>query len=299
VVGTSGDLFEAEARRGVPIACAEGEPFRPFDEAAGNFEAVLGATVAAHEGLRPGSTLTAAHGLDERVEGEEHDEAPWTVTGVLAPTGTPLDRVVLVHWEATYAMEGHDATAGRGPDAERRISSVLVKSTNPILASSLFFQIRASETLTPARPFLEVRNLLDLVGNADRLLVAVSALVVVVAALGIMVSMVSGMRERRRDLAMMRALGAPRRVLAGLMVGEAATVGAIGAGAGLILGHGIVAAGATALTAWSGVRVRPLAFAPEEILFFAAAAGICALAGLVPAVAAYRTEVASGLSAEG
>lgn len=298
VVGTSEDLFRAEARRGVPIRCAEGRPFASFDPAARNFEAVAGATVAAHEGLRPGSVLTAAHGMDERIEGEEHDEAPWTVTGVLAPTGTPLDRVVLVHAAATWAMEGHDATAGRGEGAEPRISSVLVKAANPLLAGALFFEVRSSETLTPARPFLEVRSLLDLVGSADRLLVAVSVLVVVVAALGILVSMISGMRARRRDLAMMRALGAPRRVLAGLMVGEAATTGAFGAGLGLLLGHGIVAAGAAALTEWTGVRVRPTAFAPEEILLFAGAVGICALAGLLPAAAAWRTEVAEGLSGE-
>lgn len=295
VVGTSADLFRGEARRGVPLAFAAGAPFGEFDAGARNFEAVVGASVAEHEGLRPGSVFTAVHGLDERVEGEAHDEAPWTVTGVLAPTGTPMDRVVLVHWRATHEMEGHDAAAGRGPGAEPRISSVLVRAASPVFAGALFHGIRASDDRTPARPFLEVRALMDRIGTGDRLLLAVSALVVVVAALGILVSMVSGMRERRHDLAMMRALGAPRRVLAGLMVGEAATVGVLGAGLGLLLGHGLVAAGAGALTAWTGVRIRPLAFAPEEILLFAGTVALCALAGVIPAAAAYRADVARGL----
>ncbi len=298
IVGTSEAFFGQEVRGGVPVACASGVPFRPFDPARREWEAVLGSTVAAETGLRAHDTFSAVHGLDSKGTGTEHEEAPWRVVGVLAPTGTPVDRAIWIHWEAFFAMERHDPTAGRGAGAERRISAVVLKAANPAFANLLFFELRSSEDLQPARPFVEVRRLFDIVGNADRLLLAVAALVVVVAALGILVSMASGMRERRRDLAMMRALGAPRRLLAALMVAEAGTVGLFGAAGGWLLGHGIVAAGASVLTEWSGVRVRTLAFAPEEILVVAGAVGLCALAGLLPAVMAYRADVATGLAPE-
>ena len=298
IVGTSEEIFGTEVRRGAVVECATGAPFHPFDPARKDWEAVLGATVAADSGLKVGDSFTATHGLDAKNAGAEHAEAPWKVVGILAPTGAPVDRVVWIHWQAFYAMEGHDASAGRGADAERRLSAVIVKCSNPVFANTLYFELRGSDTLQPARPFLEVRKLFDLVGNADRLLVAVSALVVLVAAIGILVAMTSGMRERRRDLAMMRALGAPRRVLAGLMVGEAATIGLFGAAGGIVLGHAIVAGGAAWLTDMSGVRIRPFVLAPEEVLVFAATVGLCALAGLVPAVMAYRADVAAGLAPE-
>lgn len=298
IVGTSGDLFGQEVRSGAVVRCESGTAFRPFDSANPAWEAVLGSTVAAETGLRVGEEFHATHGLDAGRPGEEHEEAPWKVAGILAPTGTPVDRAVWIPWESFFAMEGHDPAAGRGEGAERRISAVVLRAANPALANLLFFELRGSPDLQPARPFVEVRRLFDLVGNADRLLLAVAALVVVVAAIGILVSMTSGMRERRRDLAMMRALGAPRRTLAALMVAEAGTVGLFGAAGGLLLGHGIVAAGASALSGWSGVRIRTLSFAPEEILVLAGAVGLCALAGVLPAVLAYRADVASGLAPE-
>jgi putative ABC transport system permease protein len=297
VVGTTAEILGCEARRGVPLRCAAGRAFAAFDPAKPAREAVLGATAAEGLGHRVGEAFVATHGLDEHVEGEEHEEAPFTVSGVLERTGTPMDRVVLVDVEAFWAIEGHDPTAGTEGE-ERRLSAVLVKARTPVFANSLFFELRSSTDLQPVRPFQEVRALFDLLGRWDRLLLAVAGLVVVVAAVGILVSMTNSMNERRRTIALMRALGARRRVVAGLMVGEAAAVGALGAGAGLLLGHGVVAAGARAITDWSGVRIRAGAFAPEEVLVFAGAVAICALAGLLPAAIAYRADVAEGLASE-
>jgi putative ABC transport system permease protein len=293
VVGTTADLLGAEARRGVPIRLAAGAPFAPFDPARPSHEAILGATAAAATGMGPGATFTAEHGLDEGAEGAEHDEAPWRVAGVLAPTGTPMDRVILVPLEAFWSMEGHDAAAGKGE--ERQVSAVLVRTRSPLHARLLFGEIRASADAQPAFPFLEVRKLFDLVGHGDRILLAVAALVVAVAALGILVSMMSSMHERRRDIAVMRALGARRGVVAGLVVGEAAAVGAMGAVAGFLLGHGATAVAAARLAEWTGVPLRPFAVAPEELLVVVGAILLCAAAALVPAAAAWRVEVGENL----
>ena len=121
-------------------------------------------------------------------------------------------------------------------------------------------------------------------------------LVVVVAAVGVLVSMVNTMNERRRDAALMRALGARRRVVAGLVVGEAAATGAAGALAGLVLGHALVAVGAERISAWSGIPMQPALLGPTDVLVLAGTVALCALAGLAPALGAYRTEVAEGLA---
>lgn len=300
LVGTTTEYFGLEARRGAPVRCAEGAPFGPFDPAKPSWEAVLGATAAAATGLKVGDAFVASHGLDERVEGEEHREAPWRVTGILARTGTPADRIVLVPLEAFWSMKGHDPSAGKTAagtaPASRQVSAILVKTRDAAFTRLLYGEIRASDTAQPAFPFLEVRNLFELVGHADRLLIAVAALVVVVAALGILVSMTSSMNERRRDIALLRALGARRRVVAGLVVGEAAAVGALGALLGVALGRGLVGAVSARLTEWSGVQVRPDMVSAEDVLVFAGAVALCALAGLVPAAMAYRADVATGLS---
>lgn len=286
VVGTTPDFL------GGPVRVRTGAPFTPGEV---RWEAVLGATVAEVAGLKVGDSFIASHGLDAPLAGSEHREAPWRVTGILERTGTPVDRIVIIPLEAFWAMEGHDAAAGK---KDRQVSAVLVKTRNAVFTRLLFGEIRASADAQPAFPFQEIRNLFDLVGNADRLLLAVAALVVAVAALGILVSMVNTMNERRRDLALMRALGARRRVVAGLLVGEAALVGALGAGLGLAMGHALIAAGAARLGEWSGVRIRPFVFAPEEVLVFGGAVALCALAGLLPAVMAYRSDVATGLAGE-
>jgi putative ABC transport system permease protein len=311
LLGTTPEILGSEVRAGVPLRVAEGRPFGTFDPAKPSWEAIVGATVADATGLKVGDSFVASHGLEEGPGGNEHEEARWRVSGILGRTGAPMDRVVLIPIEAFWAMKGHDPSAGKGaggaapggapgaaPGAAtggRQVSAVLVRTRNAVFTRLLFGEIRASVDAQPAYPFQEVRNLFAIVGNADRLLLAVSALVVAVAALGILVSMTNTMNERRRDIALMRALGARRRVVAGLMVGEAATVGAFGAAAGLALGHALTALGAARITEWSGVRIRPFAPAPEEILVFAGAVALCALAGLVPAAMAYRTDVATGL----
>jgi putative ABC transport system permease protein len=299
IVGTSERVFGMEARHGAAVRVEEGAPFGPFDPGAPDWQAVIGPTVAAAAGLRVGDTFHAEHGLDERAEGDEHEEAPWRVVGVLARTGTAFDRAVLIPLEAFWAMEGHDAAAGKGTEggepAARQVSAVAVRVASPAFVVPLFQEIRASDRAVAARPLLEVRRLFEWVGNADRLLFAVSVLVVVVAAVGILVSMVNSMNERRRDAALMRALGARRRVVAGLVVGEAAATGAAGAVLGLVLGHALVAAGASSIAEWTGVPLAPALVGPADVLVLAGTVALCALAGLAPAVSAYRSDVASGL----
>ena len=296
IVGTSPEAFGFEARSGAVVRCVDGRPFAAFDAARPAWEAVLGATVAAETGLRTGDSFVATHGLASREADPGHEEAPWKVVGVLEPTGTSFDRVVLIHYEAFYAMEGHDATAGKADAAGRQVSAVLVRTHNPVFTLQLFHEIRAGDEAQPARPLEEVRRLFDIVGSADRLLLAVSVLVVVVAAVGILVSMTNSLGERRRELALVRALGAPRRVVAGLLVAEASAVGALGAAGGILAGHALVAAGAARLTEWSGVRIGAAALTPQDLWFAGGAVLLCAAAGILPAWRAYRVDVAAGLA---
>jgi putative ABC transport system permease protein len=342
LVGTTGDIFGIEVRRGMTLTVAEGRPFDPFREDRGNWEVVAGARVAATTGLRVGDSITATHGLAEAPSAKAHDEAPWKVTGILAPTGTPLDRVLLIHYEGFHSMDGHDPTAGTGvatkkapvekdgdeahddhddheddhadhaddehaddhEDAhqdddhshgERRLSAVLLvlkRGTQPLL----FGQLRSREEFTVAVPVLEVERLFEIVGNVDGVLLAVSVLVILVAALGILVSITNTLAERRRELALQRALGAPRRVVAGILLAEASMIGLLGGVGGLVLGLLVVRVASTWLGQWTGLAMDGSGFRPETLLFPAGALVLCAVAGLFPAWRAYRTDVAAGLA---
>ena len=128
------------------------------------------------------------------------------------------------------------------------------------------------------------------------LLLAVSGLVVVMAAVSIFVAIYNSMSERRRPIAIMRALGARRTTVLAIVLLEAAALCLFGGVAGLALGHGLTAAASAVLSSGSGVSISPFVIHPEEFAVLAGVLVLGAFAGILPAVKAYRTDIADGLS---
>lgn len=302
LVGTSDRFFrEFEVQKGQRFEVAEGRLFR-FDEdrlkhvltappdhdhggEGGVFEAVIGSRVT---GLRPGSTFAARHGGDF---GDAHDEK-WTVVGVLKPTGTANDRAIFINLESFYHIKTHVAEeANRG-----RISAVLLQTKGPHAAKDLAWEINNGAEAMAAVPAEVVVELFELIGKVDLVLLAVSALVILVAGVSILVSIYNSMAERRRAIAIMRALGARRTTVLSIVLLEAASLCLLGGLAGLVLGHVLTAVSAQILTARAGVAISPLVFQPEELLVLLGVVALGALAGVVPALRAYRTDIADGLS---
>ncbi len=141
-----------------------------------------------------------------------------------------------------------------------------------------------------------IRKLLSIVGNVDRILLAQAILIVLVSAIGTALAMFNSMNERRRDIAVMRALGASRGTIAQIIIGEAVLIAGIGAILGLFLGHLVIHAAAPAVQAAVGFTIPPWTFQPFELLVLIGVLGVGVGAGAGPAISAYRTDVATGLS---
>jgi putative ABC transport system permease protein len=319
VVGTNAAFFGRLSRGdGAPFRFAAGENFRDDDF----FGGVLGATVAANLGLKVGDSFAPTHGADD---GKVHD--PFKVVGVLARTDTPIDRGVFVNMEGFYLQEGHAKPVADGDDAtppptaaaahpsghvplpaaQREVTAILLETASlpglpaELTAMGLRTAINEGREGQAALPVGEIRQLLDLfVRPLELLLLLVTALVVLVSAIGILVSMVGSSLERSRDVAIMRALGARRsHVLATVLI-EAVLLAVGGGLAGWVLGHLLVAAIGPWITTNAGVSASIFSGNPvAEALLVPFLVVLAIVAALLPAIAAYRTDVAKWLQGPG
>ena len=316
VVGTNADFFGRLTRGdGEPFRFTSGENFRDADFFAG----VIGATVAETLGLKVGDPFSPTHGADD---GKVHD--PFKVVGILERTWTPIDRGVFVNMEGFYLQDGHakplpdgvepeapQALAGDGPArlpaAQREVTAILLETASlpglppELTAMGLRTAINEGGEAQAALPVAEIRQLLDLfVRPLELVLLLVTGLVVLVSALGILISMVGSSLERSRDVAIMRALGARRgHVLATVLI-EAVLLAVGGGLAGWVLGHAIVAAIGPWIAANAGVRAGFFSSAPAaEALLVPFLVLLAIAAALLPALAAYRTDVSRWLHGPG
>ena len=288
------------------------------------FAGVIGASVADSLGLKVGDPFAPTHGADD---GKVHD--PFHVVGILERTWTPIDRGVFVNMEGFYLQDGHakplpdgvepevattvaaDGQAPQGPAplpaSQREVTAILLETASlpglppELTAMGLRTAINEGRDAQAALPVAEIRQLLDLfVRPLELVLLMVTALVVLVSALGILISMVGSSLERSRDVAIMRALGARRgHVLATVLI-EAVLLAVGGGLVGWVLGHAIVAAIGPWIAASAGVRAGFFSSAPEaEALLVPFLVLLAILAALLPALAAYRTDVSRGLQGPG
>jgi putative ABC transport system permease protein len=266
-------------------------------------EAVLGAVAARETGLKVGDTFVAAHGIQESDDAEKHEESPWKVVGILKATGTPVDRVIYINLDSFYHIEGHVIDTDKGLDKEKpkepevgEVSALAAKLRSPIHVLSLRRDIDASENSQAAIPAQEIRKLLSIVGNVDRILLAQAVLIVLVSAMGTALAMFNSMNERRKDIAVMRALGARRNMIVAVVVGEAVLIAGLGSVLGVFLGHGVVHLASPYVELAIGFPVAAWEFRSFEAIIFVGMIAIGALAGIGPAISAYRTDVATNLS---
>jgi putative ABC transport system permease protein len=179
---------------------------------------------------------------------------------------------------------------------EAGLSSLLVFPRRGNAKLVVLSNLRKRGDLQVADVPTEIRRLLDLIGNVDRLFLAVSLAVGAVALLSVMVALFNAMNERRREIAILRALGMPRHRIVSIVVVEAAMIGLLGGSLGLILAHLGLSLASDHLEASTGMQIRAGAVEPVEGLLLIAAVVAAALAGMIPAWRAYRTDVARHLA---
>ena len=256
------------------------------------FEAVVGSSASRSTGLRVGSTFSATHGLDE---GRSHQEL-WTVTGVLKPTGSPADRAIFINLESFAAISDHAKAAAAEKERRGRISAVVVGTRGGLAARDLRYDFQNRPDAMAVQPAEEIHTLFDLIGNVDKLLLAVSGLVIVVAGVSILVSIYNSMSERRRPIAILRALGARRTTILSIILLEATTLCVIGGLAGVALGHVLAEGAGQVLGAQAGVSMTGWDFHPLEGAVIGGLMILGVLVGLLPALKAYRSDVSQGLN---
>ena len=300
IVGTAPEAF-ALSHGGAARFSGQG---RLFD--AGRREAVIGSAVARRAGLAYGSHFQPAHGV---IEAGAHDhEEDFVVVGVLEPTNTPADRVIWIPIEAVFRMGGHVLRGGGEdyhadpsqpiPDEHKEVSAVLLRLKGGMMGASLFREINyQQQEATLAWPVARgMAELFDKLGWMHRVLTLVAYLVVVVATGSVTASLYNTMNERRREFAILRSLGARRGTVFAAIVCESSAIALAGGVAGLAVHGAILGAASAAVRERTGIALE--VFAPHPVLFLAPAGLVAlgALAGVVPALKAYRTDVATHLA---
>ncbi|MGB1925266.1 MAG: ABC transporter permease, partial [Rubripirellula sp.] len=265
--------------------------------------------------------------------GHGHDLG-FTIVGVMDPTGTPNDRAAFVNLEGFYLMDGHakpveeteaetdqapaqaQAPAGeiKAPIAdqraakrddyrllsieEREVTALLVRTGNIVFAPSMQNAINEGIRSQAAAPVGEINKLMGLIiGPLKNAMLMITLITCIVAAVGILVAIYNSMNDRKRDIAVMRALGARRSTVTTIIIYESLLVATIGAAVGWILAHAGITAYSGVIEEQTGVQVGFFTTSGNEIWILPLVILLALIAALLPAWSAYRTDVGSNLSA--
>jgi putative ABC transport system permease protein len=253
-------------------------------------EAVLGVDVARQTGWGLGQRFAGSHGLG--AGGAEHEDAPYTVVGLLPRTGTVLDRLALTGLESVWAVhEAHHHGDEHADHDDREVTLLLLKYRSPLAAVSLPRYVQTQTPWQAASPAVELMRLGRLISVGTEVMRGFSVALVVVAALSVLVGLIHAVRERLPDLAMMRMLGASPRRVAALVLAEAQLLVGMGLVLGLALAQGLTALLGFWLAQNRSLSVMAGVWPPELLWLIPAAALVALIAAALPARTAYRLDV--------
>lgn len=273
------------------------------------FDAVIGADVARELGYGLGQSIVVSHGAGA-IGGNEHDDKPFRVSGILEKTGTPVDRTIHIIMEAYEAIHIDWQTGVRDPthaisaEAARRmnlkprsVTAALIGLKSKLMTFRLQRHINTyrSEPLMAILPGITLYELWDLVGTAELALLAVSAMVVITAILGMITMILATLNERRREIAILRSVGAGPRTIVGLLVSEATLLTIAGVVLGVAGAYLALFGLRPAVERQYGLYLDITAPSPQELWGIAAIVVGGAIAGLLPAWRAYRLSLADGM----
>ena len=281
----------------------------------GLYEAVIGAEVARKMGYNLGQSITLSHGLNAHDHGDEshddHADKPFKVVGILAPTGTPVDRTVHVSLQALEALHldwvaGTPLPGGQIPADQARkfnlepeeVTAALVglKTRAAVFNVQRFVNFHEAEALMGVMPGVALGELWSVLGVGENALLAVSGLVALVSVVSLMAVVLAGLNERRRELAVLRAVGAGPRHVLGLLTLEGIWVTCAGVLLGVLMAQSGMALAAPWLQQALGIRLQMAAPLPTQLALAVAVLLAGLLASLAPAWRAYRLSLADGLS---
>ncbi len=256
-------------------------------------QAVIGARVAAQTGLKVGDSFAGTHGLGGG--GDVHAQTPYTVVGVLAASGSVLDRLVLTATESVWKVHETDTALDEEDQAileqEREITLALIQYKTPLAAVTFPRFINTTTEMQAAAPALEITRLLSMVGVGTDVLRALAGVLLLTAGLSVFIALWGAVRERRADLALLRMLGAPPRKVAGLLLCEALWLALLATVLGVLAGQGLTALIAFTLQLENSVLIGAFSWPVELISVPVLALGVALASALLPAWEAYRVSV--------
>ncbi|MFZ5526512.1 MAG: ABC transporter permease [Pseudomonadota bacterium] len=305
VVGTSTAYFDhMHYGDDQPLVLAQGGRFDKL------FDAVIGSEVARQLGYQVGAPIVLSHG-DGAFDANDHADKPFKVVGILAPTGTPVDRSVHISLQAMQAlhvdwvggapMPGiHVGIDQLTPELLRptEVTAVLVglKSRTAVFAVQRWLAEYDKEPLMAILPGVALDELWQVVGSAEKALLAITALVAVVSFSGLVATMLAGLSERRRELAILRAVGASPRTVLGLLLLEGTALSAVGVLLGWLASWATLLASQDWAQARWGLHVQAGGPTHNQVLLMLGLMAAGLLASVLPAWRAYRLSLADGLS---
>lgn len=302
VMGTTPAFFERyKYRSGQSLAIRDGAVMADL------FDATIGADVAETLGYAVGDPIVVAHGL---ASFSEHADQPFRISGILEKTGTPVDRTVIVSLEAIEAIHvdwrSGAQIPGQSTPAEvirqmdlqpQAVTAALVgvKSRLQVFGLQRAINEYPQEPLLAILPGVALQELWQIVGLAETALVAVSGMVIVTALIGMMATIFSSLSERRREMAIFRAMGARPRVVFSLLVLEASVMAAVGGLLGMILLYLGLFAAQPLIDSAFGLWIPIDAPSLREVGVLAGVVVAGAIVSMVPAIRAYRMSLADGM----
>jgi putative ABC transport system permease protein len=295
VVGTNENLFAHYRFRGEKqLKFAQGRPFQKL------FDVVLGAQVANQLQHQLGDQVYITHGLYES-DDQLHDQHPFQVSGILAPSGTPLDKSVFISLEGLEALH-MPAEQVKGLTREEitvtQLTSFLLGAKNKFFILRLQQHIHnfSAEPLSAVIPALGLQDLWSTVAQVEKIFLFISFCVVLVGLLGIMIALFTSLNERRREIAILRSLGAGPGQLLATLVFESVLMVAAGAILGVLLVQVVLWSAAPALEAKFALQMPLIWFQTKELWGLLVLLTLGALAGCLPALRAYRNSLQDGLT---
>ena len=305
VVATNTEYFRFfEPRLGKPWEFAQGKVFTD------TFDIVVGARAARELNLTIGERIALTHGLGDEPGAHVHDEFQFTVVGIVEPTGSAHDRALFIPLEGSWVLHAHDrrlAEAGTDvaattttttndvTDRDRLATGLLLISRTPAALPQGGAAARRTSGFTVASPGREITQLEEMMKGINAIFIGMVSVVLVSSGLGIMLALYNSMDLRRRQIAVLRVLGCSAGRIFHLILTEAAIIGLIGGVAGTVFGLFGVRFAVSMLRDRLGVVFDPSIEPVHALGLVLGATAIAALAGILPAIKAYATPVASSL----
>lgn len=304
VIGTSNSMFEHyRYGEGNSLQLAAGEPLNDL------FSVVLGAEVARALNYQLNDSLVIAHGTGN-TSFMQHDNMPFHVSGILKPTGTPLDRALLVTlegleaihlgWRAGIPLPGAQATPEQARQRDltpRQLTAALVGLNSRMQAFHLQRELNSKQTdpLTAVMPGVALQELWQVVRLAEKALLAVSAAALLIGLCGMLAVLLSGMQQRRHEIAMLRALGASPMRISALLLLETLLLAVLGLLLGLALLWGGMYLLQQPLLEQFGLHISLTWPSAQQMWLAAIIIGLGVCSGLIPALLAYRMALVNSL----